>query len=108
MLLVGGAQIEEIAAVRGDGGEGGARLALRLVGVGKAEQAAEVGVAAQIASEHHDVLAVDLERGADERLHADLSTRLQKPDGAVNAAAVGDRKRRHAELRCAKRQLRRM
>ena len=92
----------------GDGGEGGARLALRLVGVREAEQAAEIGVTVQVASEQHDVLAVDLERGADERLDPDLATGLEKPDSAINAAAVGDRERRHAEVGCLERQLGRM
>ena len=89
----------------GDGGQSRARLALGLIGVGEGEQAAEVGVAAQVASDHHHVLAVDLERGADERLHPDLATRLEKPNRAVNAAAVGDRERGHAELGCLERQL---
>ena len=89
----------------GGGGEGGARLALGLIGVGKSEQAAQVRVAAQVARDHHHVLAVDLERGADERLHPDLATRPEKSDSAVHASAVGDCERWHAELGCLKRQL---
>ena len=104
-LIVSGAEVEEVATVLGDGGEGCARLTLGLIGVGKAEQAAEVGVAAQVAGDHHHVLAVDLERGADERLHPDLATGLEKPDSAIDASAVGDRERGHAQVGCAECQL---
>ena len=75
-FIVGGAQIEEVASVLGDSGERCSCLAFRLVGVSKGEQAAEVGVDAEIADDHHHVLAVDLEGGADERLHADFATCL--------------------------------
>ena len=105
-LVVSGAQIEELATVRRNHGESCACLTLGLVGVGQSEQAAEVGVATEIASDHHHVLAIDLEHRADERLHTDLATCLHELDGAVHAAAVGDRKRGHPELLCTKRQLR--
>src|SRR5438128_2121026 len=45
------AEVEEIATVRGDSGQRRARLTLGLVCVGKGEEAAEVGVTAQIAGE---------------------------------------------------------
>src|SRR5438034_68412 len=92
------AEVEEIATVLGDSGQRRARLTLGLICVGKGEEAAEVGVTAQVAGDHHDVLAVDLERRSDERLHTDFATRLEKPDGPVYASAVGDRERGHAQL----------
>src|SRR5258708_6537879 len=89
----------------GGGSERGPRLAFGLVGVREGEEAAEVGVAAQVASDHYHALAVDLKRGADERLPADLASRLEKADRAIGAAAVGDRQCGHAELRWLERQL---
>ena len=46
------------------------RLALRLVGVRVAEEPAEVRVSAEIAGDEDQLLAVDLERAADDRFDA--------------------------------------
>src|SRR6185312_11460547 len=89
-LFVGGAEVEEVAAVLGHGGERRARLSLGLVLVREAEQPAEVGVAAQVAGDHDQLLAVDLERGSDQRLDADLPAGLEEADRAIDAATVGD------------------
>ncbi len=80
-------------------------LALGLVGVGDAEQAAEVRVAAQVARDEDHLLAVDLERAADDRLDAQLAARLEVADGAVDTSVVGDRERGHSKLRRAHREL---
>jgi len=97
-LIVGGAEVEEIASVLGDGGERRACLALRLVDVGEADQPAEVGIAPQVAGDQQQLGSVDLEGGADQRLDPDLPARLQELHRSIDAATVGDRERGHLEL----------
>ena len=104
-FAVGGAEIEKVAAMLRDPGQRGARLALGLVGVGDAEQAAQVRVAAEVARDEDQLFAVDLEGAADDRLDAELATGLKMAHGAVDATSVGDGKRRHLELGRAHRQL---
>ena len=58
----------------GDDVERGACLAFGLVVVGDAEQPAQLRIAGEVAGDHHELLAVDLEGGADQRLDADLAT----------------------------------
>src|SRR5712691_10437473 len=65
----------------------------------KAQKPAEVRIAAQVASDDDDLLAVHLERGADDRLDSELAAGLEELHCSVDAAAVGDRERRHLELR---------
>src|SRR6266849_791480 len=89
----------------GDGLERGACLAFGLVVVGNTEQPAQPRIAGEVAGDHHELLAVDLEGGADQWLDADLAARLQKTDSAVDAAGVGDGERRHLELGGSHRQL---
>src|SRR5215471_18140808 len=69
-LAVRRAEVEEVAAVLGDSGKSGARFAFRLVCVGDAEEAAEVRVAAQVAGDEDQLLAVDFQGAADDRLDA--------------------------------------
>ncbi len=92
----------------GHGGQGGASLALGLVGMSEGEEAAQVGVAAQVARDEDQLLTVDLQRAADDGLDAELAARLQVADRTVHAATVGDRERRHLELCGPHRQLIRM
>src|SRR5712692_3687691 len=89
----------------GDRLERGACLAFGLVVVGNTEQPAQPRIAGEVARDDHELLAVDLEGGADQWLDADLAARLQEADRAVDAAGVGDGERRHLELGGSRRQL---
>ncbi len=60
-LAVGGAEVEEVTAMLSDLGERCACFAFGLVGMGEAEQAAEVGVATQVARDEDQFFAVDLQ-----------------------------------------------
>src|SRR5258708_2461809 len=98
VLVVGRGQIEEVASLLGDLRDGRSGFAFRLVGMREAQQPAEVGVATQVARDHDDLLAVDLQCRADDRLHPELAAGLEKFHRAVDPSAVGDRERRHLEL----------
>src|SRR4029079_9036088 len=73
-------EVEELASVLGDRRESRPGLALGLAGMGQAEQAAEVGVAAQVTGDEDQLLAINLQRAADDRLDAELSALLQVSD----------------------------
>jgi hypothetical protein len=64
----------------------------------EAQEPAEVRVAAEVARDHDDLLAVHLQRRADDRLHPELAAGLEKLHRAIDPAAVGDRERRHLQL----------
>src|SRR5207245_9777118 len=81
LLVVGRAEVEEIASVLVDCREPGSRLALGLVCMGEGEEPAEVRVAAQVAGDQHQFRTIDLQCRADQRLDAYLAARLQEPDG---------------------------
>jgi hypothetical protein len=98
-LVVGGAEVEQVATMLRDLGQRRPRLAFGLVGVGESHKTAEVGVAAKVAGDEDQLFAIDLERGADDRLDAELATGLEVADGAVDSAAVRDRERGHLQLR---------
>src|SRR5690242_15579255 len=89
----------------GDRLERCARLALGLFVVGDAEQPAQPRVAGEVAGDHYELLAVDLQGSANQGLDASLAARLQEAKSAVDAAGVGDGKRRHLELGRSHRQL---
>ncbi len=89
----------------GELGKGRSSLALRLVLVGDGQQATEVRIAAEIASDEDQLIAVDLERAADDRFDAELAAGLKVAHSAVDPAAVGDGERGHLELRSSHGQL---
>src|SRR6267378_2979840 len=99
LLVIGGAEVEEVALVLSNGGERSSSLALGLIEVGDADQAAEIRVTPQAARDQQQLGAVDLQGGADQRLDADLPACLQKLDRPIHAAPVSDRERRHLQLR---------
>ena len=98
LFAVSGAEIEEVSAMLGDLRERAPGFAFGLVGVGDAEEAAEVRVAAQVAREQDQLFAVDLECAPDDGFDAHLSACLEVAHRAVNTALVGDRERGHIEL----------
>ena len=65
LLVVGRAEVEEIASVLGDCREPGSRLALGLVCMGEGEEPAEVRVAAQVAGDQHQFGPIDLQGRAE-------------------------------------------
>ncbi len=82
----------------GDLRQRGAGLALGLVCVGDGEEAAEVRVAAEVARDEDQLVAVDLERAADDGLDAELAAGLEVFDRSIDAAAVRDGEGRHLQL----------
>jgi hypothetical protein len=105
LLFIRGAEVEEIASVLGDGRERSPRLALGLVDVGEADQAAEVGVAAEVACYQQHFGAIDLKGSPDQRLDPDLPACLQELHRSIDATPVGDRQRGHLQLGSAHGQL---
>ena len=94
-LEVGRAQVEQVAAMLGDFPQRRPRLTFRLVGVGVAQEPAEVRVAAEIAGDEDELFAIDLEGAADDRFDPELAARLEVAHRAIDAAPVGDCERRH-------------
>ena len=74
------------------------RFTLRLVCVGVTQEPAEIRIATEIAGDEDELLAIDLEGGADDRLDAELAASLEVAHRAVDAAPVRDRECRHLEL----------
>src|SRR5207245_8958376 len=81
------------------------RLTLRRVCVCVTQEPAEIRIATEIAGDEDELLAVDLEGGADDRLDSELAASLEVAHRAVDAAPVRDRECRHLELSGTHRQL---
>ena len=97
-LAVRRAEIEEVASMLAYCRQRRPRLAFGLVGMGEAEQPAQVRIALEIARDEDQLVAVHLEGAADDGFDAELAAGLEVTNHAVDAAAVGEGEGGHLEL----------